>query len=194
MTTALMVIDIQRWFFRKPDRLVGLPGLIEKTNELSEVFRSRQLPVVRIVTVHKEDRSTWSQIMKRDNLSVMIEGTPDVEEFPELLTHETDIVVEKTRHSAFIRTGLEQRLRDHQVDTLVVGGAFADACVGLTAIEAYERDFGVAIASEATLSLSEYHGPAMLSLLEHEFEVSQLDNSAVLRLIANTPGRQRPGG
>ena len=64
-------------------------------------------------------------------------------------------------------------------------GAFVDGCVSLTAIDAHARDSGVLIAKDATLSLSEYRGPAMLSLLEHEFEIAQLDNEALLEQIGN---------
>jgi len=123
--------------------------------------------------------------MKRYDLSVMIRGTSDVEEFPELDTGDRDIVIEKTRHSAFIRTELELLLHRQGVDALVLSGAFVDGCVGLTSIDAYERDFRVTLAREATVSVDKKRGDAMLSFLENEFEIAQLDNRGILELIGN---------
>ena len=184
MKPALVVIDYQRWFFRTAERRTRLAASVRSTNELIEFFHCHVLPIVHILTVHKADGSTWSQLMKKGDFAVMIEGTRDVEELPELKTFDTDTVVIKTRHSSFIRTGFEQVLRELGVDTLVLTGAFIDGCVGLTAIDAHERDFSVVLARDAILGLRNSLADAMLELLRDEFEIKSLSDAKVEELVA----------
>ena len=49
-THALLVIDIQRWFFRTSERSAKLPALLEKTNKLIASFRQHQKPIIRVRT------------------------------------------------------------------------------------------------------------------------------------------------
>lgn len=179
MKPALVVIDFQRWFFRTAERRTGLAAAVRSTNELIELFHCHGLPIVHILTVHKADGSTWSQLMKKGNFAVMIEDTPDVEELPEVKHFDTSLTVIKTRHSAFIRTDFEQVLRQQGVDTLVLTGAFIDGCVGLTAIDAHERDFSVVLARDAILGLRSPLADAVLELLREEFAIESLSNAEV---------------
>ena len=122
MRPALMVVDMQRWFLEvgPPEKLARVPWLIANTNELIRCFRDRGLPVIRVVTIHKADGSTWNQWMKAQKVPRLIEGTREAEEHPGVDTGDNDIVVTKTRHSAFLRTQLEDLLRARAIDTLAV--------------------------------------------------------------------------
>lgn len=138
MVPALLVIDLQRWFLEvgPPEKLARVEKLISQVNALIDFFHERELPVVHIYTVHKADGSTWNQWMKEHNTPRLIEGTREAEEHPDVHRCETDVVIRKTRHSAFIRTELEDVLLARAIDTVVLAGFSTDACIGLTAIEA----------------------------------------------------------
>ena len=174
MRPALLVIDLQRWFLEvgSPEKLARVGALIANTNALIDFFRDRDLPVVRIQTVHKAGGSTWNQWMKEHNTPRLIEGTQEAEEHPDVHGSDTDVVIRKTRHSTFIRTELEDVLLARAIDTVVLAGFSTNACVGLTTIEAYERDFKILLAEDAILGTNQKEGSLMLDYLRNRFATS----------------------
>jgi maleamate amidohydrolase len=65
-----------------------------------------------------------------------------------------EIVVRKSRASAFFGTPLSTWLRQLDIDTVVLGGETTSGCVRATAVEAYSHGFGVAVVEEATFDRS----------------------------------------
>jgi nicotinamidase-related amidase len=144
---ALLVIDMQRWMFRTPDRTVQLPALVAAINKLMGLFEAADRPIFDIRTLHKADRSTWSRLMLRHDYPCLIEGTPDAELVDGL--HARGMPIVKRANDAFLGTDLEAQLRSRAVTKLVLAGVFIDGCVGLTAASAAQRGFEVSFADEA---------------------------------------------
>ncbi len=185
MTHALIVIDLQRWFMEvgPPEKLAAVETLIARTNELIDRFHERILPVIQVQTVHKADGSTWNQWMLEHQTGHLIEGTWEAEPHPKVHIQSTDIVVRKTRHSAFIRTDLEAILLARAVDTVVLAGFSTNACVGLTAIEAYERDFKTVLAGDSILGTNPTEGNLMLDYLRNRFGIEPVSNAWIMENI-----------
>ena len=185
MHPALLIIDLQRWFLEvgPPEKLARVRGLLAQTAELAAAFHARGLPVVHVLTIHQADGSTWNQWMREHRTGRLLDGSREAEEHPDVPHHVADLTVRKTRHSAFIRTDLEARLRARGVDTLVLAGFSTNACVGLTAIEAWERDFRVILAGEAILGTNEAEGQAMLDYLRVRFELTLQANAAIVAAL-----------
>jgi len=181
MRPALLVIDLQRWFLEvgPPEKLARVERLIARANELIDLFHGRGLPVVRVQTIHDSDGSTWNQWMKQHNTGRLIDGTREAEWHPDVHVCDPDVVLRKTRHSAFIRTDLEHLLLDQGADTVVLAGFSTNACVGLTAIEAWERDFKVILAGEAILGTNPEEGDLMLEYLRRRFEMEPASNAEI---------------
>ena len=186
MKPALLVIDLQRWYLERghPDKLARVEALIANTNDLIDFFHDRALPVVKIQIVHRVDGSSWNQAMKPHWTGELMEGTLtegtwEAEPHPALRAHPADIVVTKTRGSAFIRTDLEDLLRRLGVDTVVMTGFSTNRCVGLTAIEAWERDFHVLLAGDAVLGTNLADGSLMLDYLGKMFEIEPISNAEI---------------
>jgi len=192
MGPALLVIDLQRRFLEQghAEKLARVGTLIANTNDLVGYFHDRELPVVHIQTVHKADRSTWNQWMKEHNAAALIEGTREAEEHPDVHTCDTDIVIRKTRHSAFIRTELEDVLLNRAVDTVALAGYPTNQCVGLTAIEAYERDFRVILAKDPILGTNQKAGSRMLDYLRNQFGIEPVPNAGIMETISQHMGHQ----
>ena len=77
MKTALLVIDLQRWYSERgyPEKLSRFGMLIAKTNELIDFFHKQHLPVVQVRIIHKVDGSTWNQMMRPHWTGHLMEGT-----------------------------------------------------------------------------------------------------------------------
>ena len=190
MRPALLVIDLQRWFLEvgPPEKLARVEGLIARTNELIDLFHERALPVVQVETVHESDGSTWNQWMKQHNTGRLIDGTRQAERHPDVHFCDGDVVLRKTRHSAFIRTDLEHMLRGQRADAVVLAGFSTNVCVGLTAIEAWERDFRVVLAGEAILGTDPEAGDLMLEYLRKRFEIEPVSNAEVKEAVVRQGG------
>ena len=118
--------------------------------------------------------------MRQSDSPVLIEGTSDVENVDGLRLPATMVSIVKPRHSAFVRTDFETTLRAAGITSLLLSGAFVDGCVGLTAIDASERDFQVRIAAEATVSVDAGQGQAMLRFLDSEFGIPGVPTASLL--------------
>lgn len=196
MKAALLVIDIQRYYLEvgHEEKLARAGALVARTNELIDFFHDKALPVVKVQVVHKADGSTWNQTMRPHwtgqlMQGTLTEGTWEAEPHPELHGRPSDIVVTKTRSSAFIRTNLENILQEHGADMVVLTGFSTNRCVGLTAVDAWERDFKVILAGDAILGTSLTDADLMLDYLRSAFEISPVSNAEVKKLLTGEEGR-----
>lgn len=180
MACGLIIIDMQRWFFRTEYRLAKLPTLLTGVNKLSSAFASAKRPIIIVRTMFTSDQTKWDQSMRATNTAVLIENTPGAQDVDGLIIPNTVAHINKTRHSTFIRTDFENMLHKMNIDSMVLTGAFVDGCVGLTAIDAWERDFPVLIAQEAVVSTDEKQGNAMLHFLDVEFGIKALKHEEIL--------------
>jgi nicotinamidase-related amidase len=180
---ALLVIDAQRGFLAVPEAPSGLAVLVEKVNELIDLFHARNLPVVHVLTTWNEEEGTGDLNMKENGVISFVQGTPEAEEFEGIQRRESDAVVSKTRHSAFVRTNLETVLWERGVNTVVLTGFSANACIGLTAIDAYERDIMPVLADEAILSMNAERENGMRDVLKNEYAIEPVTNERIKELL-----------
>jgi nicotinamidase-related amidase len=95
--------------------------------------------------------------MRRENLRVTIAGTDGCELLPELERHASEKVLVKKRYSAFFGTDLDETLAALRPEVLVLAGINTHACVRTTAIDAYQRDYEVLVASDCVASYDAEH-------------------------------------
>ena len=179
---ALVVIDLQRWFLEvgSKEKLDRVAKLIRHTNELIKHFEENNLPIIKVQTVHKADKSTWNLWALEHDVGRLIEGTKEAEYSPDVHVAKNEIIITKTRLSAFIRTNLENKLKDLKCHELVICGYSTDNCVGQTAIDAYEHDFKVMLAGDAILGTQMKYGKLMLESLERRFGIVPFTNKAII--------------
>jgi len=181
---ALLVIDLQRWFLEvgSDEKLNSVAKLIENTNQLLRFFEKENLPVFKIQTVHKADKSTWNQWAINNNVGRLIEGTKEAEYSPLVYKSKNEILITKTRLSAFLRTDLENQLRKLNCTELVICGYSTDNCVGQTSIDGYEYDFKITLAGDAILGTNIKNGSLMLDSLKRRFEIMPISNKEIMDL------------
>jgi nicotinamidase-related amidase len=102
-----------------------------------------------------------------------------------------DYFVLKPKHSAFFSTTLATLLKYLKVERLVLTGFTGDACVLISAVDAYMRDFELFVPSDCTASKSSAENRRALAYMAR---VLHADTRASARLDLAALGRRTPQG
>ena len=84
-----------------------------------------------------------------------IRGTKGAEVIPELPIKEQDYVILKRRYSSFFQTDLDLLLKELGVTSVVITGLHTHMCCRHTAADAYQNNYEVIFANEATNAFTE---------------------------------------
>lgn len=150
--SALLVIDMQVYFFQKAGRRLGLAQVVGNINRLIDTFDSLALPVFHVVSRYQADGSDWDLKMKAAGVPELIASTPEADILPEVNVADHHRMVTKTRYSAFLHTNLAADLQADKIDRAVVVGAYTHYCVNATIFDAYGYDFVPCIITDAVTS------------------------------------------
>lgn len=160
-----MLVD----FFEGQPALASQRGsLAGSINNLARSFRGFRLPIIWVRQEFKPDLSDAFLAMRRSQMKVTIEGTAGCEILPELERLPGEPVIVKKRYSAFFGTQLDALLGNIQAETLVLAGINTHACIRTTAVDAYQRDFDVIIATDCVSSYDDEHHRVTLRYLESQ--------------------------
>jgi bifunctional isochorismate lyase/aryl carrier protein len=175
---ALLVIDMLVDFFdARPELASQRARLVTATNQLSDAFRVANQPVIWVRQEFKPDLSDAFLDMRRHNISLTIAGTEGAQVLPDLTRAASDLEVIKKRYSAFHSTTLDQILADLGKPALVVAGINTHACIRTAAIDAYQRDYDVTLASECIASYdAEHHDITVRYLSGHIARLASNDD------------------
>jgi nicotinamidase-related amidase len=92
-----------------------------------------------------------------------------------------ELVINKTSYSAFAGTGLEQKLHNMDVTTLVIGGLVTNFCVETTARDGVDMGFQVILVNDACACRSpEMQAATMLTFGGSQGRVRQADEVITL--------------
>ena len=155
-SSALIVVDMQNGFVR-PDGFFAKGGLdwrrcaatIEPIARVIDAARGVSIPLVFTRYTLKPDYSDagllaqWRPRLK--TVGAMVGGTRDWEICEELTPQSHDLIVDKTRYSAFHGTGLAETLRARGVTLVVITGVTTNMCVESTVRDAFTLDFKVVV-------------------------------------------------
>ncbi|HEX6533457.1 MAG TPA: cysteine hydrolase family protein [Gemmatimonadaceae bacterium] len=139
MTTALLIIDMQRATCSGEWAVTGADTLIDKINLLSARARASGTPVVFVQ--HEEDEGPFQ-------FDTQGWGIADG-----LVTAAEDIRVRKKTPNSFHRTDLHQILRERGISRVVVCGVQTECCVDTTVRQALPLGYDVVLASDAHSTL-----------------------------------------
>ncbi len=148
---ALLVVDMLNDFV-----LPGAPLEVPAARAIMPVMRRRMdearqagIPVVFVCDAHAEDDpefKIWPVHAVKDTLGAAI--------VDELSPQAGDLVVDKTTHSAFYGTRLEEILKENGIRHLTITGILTNICVFFTAADAVMRGFGVEVARDSVAALT----------------------------------------
>lgn len=176
--SALVVIDMQNDFCAPGgyiDKVMGkdvaaAAAIVENLNCLVQAAREQKVPVIWIAADYSHDRIPASMLRKlrqRGITAVCCEpGTWGADWFG-VRPQNSETVVVKHNYSGFSGTSLEQALRAHNVETLVLTGVQTQVCVESTAREGHSLGYTCVVPKDAVAS----HTPALheASLMNMQF-------------------------
>jgi ureidoacrylate peracid hydrolase len=161
--SALVVVDMQNGFLDDAGSMarLGLPvgHLRERslpgTRRLVAAARAAGVPVIWTRYVYMPDYRDGGLVptmllpaMK--DVGALAHGSWDAEIVGELGPEPDDVVIDKSRPSAFYGTQLEPVLTSIDARNLVIAGVTTNICVETTARDAGQRDFHVHVVSDAS--------------------------------------------
>ncbi|MEO1304052.1 MAG: isochorismatase family cysteine hydrolase [Pseudomonadota bacterium] len=165
MKACLLVIDMQNDFlsrFNASER----QHLFDRTNELVALCRQKRADIIWIYQTFKPDLSDAFLEMRDHNIPNVIEGTPGAEIAAALDVQDHDRRLLKKRYSGFFETPLSTELAQIDPDLLILAGVNTHACIRMTAIDAYQRDFRVVLASDCISSPDKEHAAVTLRYMK----------------------------
>ncbi|BEP18279.1 isochorismatase family protein [Pyrofollis japonicus] len=151
--TALIIVDMQNDFV-KPGGKLRVPAAeatIEPIKKLLEKARKHQVMTIFTQDTHYLDDpefKIWGEHV--------VKGTWGWEIIDELKPVKGEIVVEKTRYDGFYGTPIDDLLRVHGIQNVIVVGTVANICVLHTAASAALRWYKVYMPLNAISALNDF--------------------------------------
>lgn len=140
---ALLVIDVQESFRQRPYwHEDGVEAYLSRQQVLIDGAQAAGIPVV--------------QILHTDNDAPFRPESGYVRTL-EPIRIEPDVVFHKSRHSAFVGTGLAIWLTERGINRLIVSGIRTEQCCETTTRHASDLGYSVDFVSEATLTFPMTH-------------------------------------
>jgi ureidoacrylate peracid hydrolase len=191
---AHLIVDMQLGFMA-PGAAVEVPmarEIVDKVNQCSRAVRAAGgLNVFLRYTFDANEPHSWSfwydvvngpQTKERTRLA-FTRGCEQFELWPTLDVAEQDLIVDKTRFSAFVpgTCELDALLRARGIDTVIVSGTLTNCCCESTARDAHQRNYQVVFLCDATAALSDDEHNATLNNMQALFgEVLTVDELSAL--------------
>jgi len=142
---------------------------------LLDAFRqnNREIVFTRHGALLKDGRDMIARRRKRDDDSVASTDRPTLwskgsfehQIVAQLAPLDDELVIDKNASSAFNGTGIDQLLRNLNLETLVIVGMATDMCVETTARDAADRGYNVIVVEDAVATFFAEHHLAALSAL-----------------------------
>lgn len=176
---ALLIIDMQNGFCHPAGCFgkLGMPvsnhlAIVPTINKLRAASHAAKIPVVFTRLCYNEDYSDAGVQMEEQpqvkELRGFVRGTWDADILDELAPDTTrgEVVIDKTRNSAFFKTDLEDVLRSRGVNQLLCTGVASNVCVESTVRDGVAMDYYCKTLSDATATLTmEDHNACMKNLV-----------------------------
>jgi nicotinamidase-related amidase len=194
--TALLVVDMQNDYCGEPAARRGLSTAPQRAavpiiHDLVQCARHSGVLPIFIRGMLDRRGFTHSGVAIANQIHVwgvygVSPSDGDGSEFMEGIGYEaSDLVVNKTRNSAFLGTNLDMLLRCNGIDTVVLVGQSTFACVDTTARDALCHDYYVVVVEDGVASVAEqweYH-EASLKVLRQFLPVRGVATSREIRAV-----------
>ncbi|MGC9771760.1 Isochorismate hydrolase [Fervidobacterium changbaicum] len=175
---AVLIVDVQNYFFDKnsPAYLRGSESVLERIKNFIESIRAinKSLPI--IATIHKNGSNNmkkwWGNIVEEQWTKLCID---------ERLI---DFKIEKETYDAFYQTNLDELLKTHGINQLIITGVMTHLCCETTARSGFVRGYEIVMVEDCLWDKDEWYHYASLKNLAHGFSTISTSQEVVEKLKA----------
>lgn len=164
MNRVLLVIDVQNEYFTGKMPVVYPKDSFKNILTAIDEANDKGIPVVLIQhTAPQPDAMSF------------VKGTEGWELHQEVLERKYACVIEKNLPGSFTNTGLEEYLRENDIDTVVICGYMTQMCCDTTARQALHLGYSVEFLADATgtLDITNYAGTIAAKDLHNAILITQ---------------------
>lgn len=201
--TALVVIDMQASFLAEgaPSEVPAARDIVPNINRLVSTVRETGAVAAWTQATFSDIQyggwETFFRDMVPPELSARIlenlkEGGKGHPLWPGLDVREEDLRIRKNRYSAFVpgASDLERRLRDRDIDTVLIAGTLTNVCCESTARDAMQLGFRTVMVSDANAARTEEeHRATLTSFIQAFGDVRTTDD--VIGLLESGAAQDR---
>ncbi|QKV19123.1 cysteine hydrolase family protein [Oricola thermophila] len=182
--TALIVVDMQRGFFSSDDTVsrsgldvTALRAAIPGSVRLVKLARAANVPVIFTRYVYSAGMADFGVIrnemdQKRRDMNSLGYDMAEIELIDELEVRPDEVVIDKSRPSAFYGTRLEPVLTASGIRNVVICGVTTNICVEGTARDAGQRDYGTFVVRDAVAEFTKERNDHALNTIDWFFGVT----------------------
>ena len=173
--TAHLVVDMQNGFMEEgaPVEVPHARGIVGNINRLSQAMREAGGTNIFLRYTTRDIDDAWSIFGRRlgpqaaGHREGFMAGHHYWQFWPELEIEPGDVLIEKSRFSAFTANAstLHQELQERGIDTLLITGTLTNCCCETNARDAMQLNYRVAMVSDANAALSDEEHAASLFIL-----------------------------
>lgn len=149
---CLLIVDLNNVYTKKESTFVYgnlIDKALNKTSELLKECRKLNIPVIYVRSRRDRESLLGIQAKKWGTVTRKELHTDNCYQFDKLIEpQENDIIIEKSKPSAFFNTTLENDLKFLKIDTLIICGTSTSGCVRSTVMDAFYRDYHIIVPEE----------------------------------------------
>ena len=182
--TVLLLVDVLNDldFPQNEFLLSQAPQLGKAIGSLKRKCASAGIPSIYV----NDNRGKWRSDHQEVIRAVLRPDAPGREFVQELLPQADDYIVLKPKHSAFFATPLEVLLQSLGAKSLLITGVTANACVLISAGDAYVKGYKLFVPRDCVASLTASAHDEALHLMQESFNADTTPSSS-LDLTALNP-------
>ena len=152
--TALLIIDMQKDFLLsgRPLCVTGAMATVPQVCKLLDYARSCGWIVIHVIREHDKKGINVDKprryLFEKGGVGYCVAGTEGAQIIDELRPREDEIVLKKTRNSAFFGTNLDSILRRLEIENVIISGTQYPNCIRGTAADAMSYDYDVTVVTD----------------------------------------------
>ena len=152
--TALLIIDMQKDFLfsGKPLCVDGAMTTIPRISSLLDYARTNGWIVIHVIREHDKNGINVDKprryLFENGREGYCVAGTEGAQIIDELQPLNNEIVIKKTRNSAFFGTNLDFILRRLEIKKVIISGTQYPNCIRGTAADAMSYDYDVTVVTD----------------------------------------------
>lgn len=152
--TALLIIDMQNDFLLPgcPLYVDGAMPTVPQIKKLLDYARSNGWIIIHVIREHDKNGINADKprryLFENGMKGYCVAGTDGAQIIKELQPLEDEIIIKKTRNSAFFGTNLDSVLRRLEIRNVVISGTQYPNCIRGTATDAMSYDYDVTVVTD----------------------------------------------